>query len=157
MSNFILKSETHSKIANLLCSAYECGFNHVGFSLSDKSKRVMGKILKHINCDHYSRIVYGKLFRMNMLAQADTYPHDNIDIAKEIKNMPDYPAAYWKIENGRLTDDVQAYKSIQCYMYNSYCSKTKNIPLMLVIKEIEQALAAKVISRSDAYGKAAWC
>jgi len=150
MSNSILNETTHAKIAVFLEAAYKGGFNSVGFMLPIKARELILECIKDIpnfDWEHFTRFIYQELYKLNSKGQAETYPHENIDT----DFVPHFRYVYWNIQNDVvLHDDVQAYKSIQSFLYNSICDS----PLIAAVKEINIALGNKIISKLDAYKKA---
>jgi len=137
-------------IANLLDALYFRDSNSKGFSLSDKSKEIIKTYLydnTELDKENLTKVLYTELYKLNNLEQAQTYPKDNLDI----NIVPKHTPSYWEIRNDiKLNEEIQAYKSIQCYLYNSITEH----PLIDVVKEVLESLGDKIITNQEAYKNA---
>ena len=157
MSTWILHEKTISKIANLIDVAYNHGFNRLGFHLSEDAKTAIGTVVaKAKNSEEHDKIIYRDLYLTNIRSFAEAYPR-KIKTKEQAVYMPEHSwEMRWKIRNGEIIDDVQAFKSIQCFIYNAQCHATENKPIFVALKSIERQLGNKIIESLPAFAAATW-
>ena len=96
--------------------------------------------------------VFQRLFALNVKSLQERY-----DDQQAIKpNASDYKQAKKVYDNPFGTSDVQLYKSLQCFLYQSCEGDANKEPLYKAIDCIKDCLASEIIRKMPMYEEADW-
>lgn len=146
MSAWMVSNDTLSKIANLIETYKNVGFNGFGFDFPDKLITIFNnKTVKE---------TFEILADMNKEALKARYPHSYAEMIGE--TIFDSKADIYRTRYAGLTYHWQFLKSLQCYLYQCCEGNVPDCDLYKELTNLKHTLQSYIISQMPEYNKAEW-